>query len=42
MGLYVFFLYLGATLAPLMGGFIFNGMGWKAVLVSFPFYLTSR
>jgi hypothetical protein len=34
MGLYVFFLYLGATLAPLMGGFIFNGMGWKAVLAS--------
>lgn len=34
MGLYVTFLYSGATLAPLMAGFIYNGMGWKAVLVS--------
>ena len=34
MGIYVFFLYLGATLGPLFGGFIYVGMGWKAVLVS--------
>jgi MFS family permease len=34
MGIYVFFLYLGATLGPLFGGFIYGGMGWKAVLVS--------
>jgi len=33
MGIYVFFLYLGATLGPLFGGFIYGGMGWKAVLV---------
>ena len=33
MGLYILFLYMGATLAPLLGGFIFNGMGWQAVLV---------
>lgn len=34
MGIYVLFLYIGATLAPLFGGYIFQGMGWKAVLVS--------
>lgn len=33
MGVYILFLYMGATLAPLLGGFIFNGMGWQAVLV---------
>jgi hypothetical protein len=34
MGFYILFLYLGATLAPLLGGFIFNGLGWQAVLAS--------
>lgn len=34
MGVYILFLYLGATLAPLLGGFIFNGLSWQAVLVS--------
>lgn len=37
MGVYILFLYMGATLAPLLGGFIFNGMGWQAVLVGDPF-----
>jgi membrane protein implicated in regulation of membrane protease activity len=34
MGAYILFLYLGATLAPLLGGFIYAGMTWQAVLVS--------
>lgn len=41
MGVYILFLYLGATLAPLLGGFIFNGLGWQAVLVSRPYMTMS-
>lgn len=36
MGLYVCLLYAGALLSPILGGYIYSGLGWKAVIVSHP------
>ncbi|WWC62615.1 uncharacterized protein I303_105212 [Kwoniella dejecticola CBS 10117] len=32
LGLYVFVLYVGALVGPLLSGYIYEGMGWKAVV----------
>lgn len=34
MGLYVCLLYAGALLSPILGGYIYTGLGWKAIIVS--------
>jgi hypothetical protein len=34
MGIYVCLLYAGACLGPLLSGYVFEGMGWQAVIVS--------
>jgi hypothetical protein len=36
MGIYVCLLYAGACLGPLLSGYVFEGMGWQAVIVSRP------
>jgi hypothetical protein len=34
MGVYVCLLYFGALLSPILGGYIYTGLGWKAIIVS--------
>ena len=33
MGVYVCLLYFGALLSPILGGYIYTGLGWKAIIV---------
>ncbi|WWC70805.1 uncharacterized protein I206_104757 [Kwoniella pini CBS 10737] len=32
LGLYVFVLYVGALVGPLLSGYVYEGLGWKAVI----------
>ncbi|KIR53971.1 hypothetical protein I315_03594 [Cryptococcus gattii Ru294] len=38
IGLYFVVLFMGVSLGPILSGYIYEGIGWKAIIVSLPVY----